>query len=200
MAFGWAHESIALFGFGASRFIALASACLVLWKLMDHGDLPRKRTATRRIGWLFPMLGGGITGGALLQFAGHRQPPTTLPGLLLSALSLSFLVFRWLAKSRVARALDSAALAAEASRSRACIQLSAVLFQGSLLFLLARSPGWMDATAALILAILIAREGWRMLQTARGASFTGGGGCGDQAARRAPASVMPDPSAMSTAA
>ena len=31
MAFGWADDSIALFGFGADSFIEVASALLVLW-------------------------------------------------------------------------------------------------------------------------------------------------------------------------
>jgi len=178
MAFGWADDSIALFGFGADSFIEVASAGLVLWKLMEHGDLARERTATRRIGWLFLALGAGVAGGALLQLAGHQHPPTTLPGLIIAALSLSFMVFLWRAKLRTARALDSATLAADAACSRACIQLSVVLFAGSLLFLLAPSLWWVDAAAALVLAILIAREGWDMVQAARSACFTGGCGCG----------------------
>ena len=39
MAFGWTDDSIALFGFGADSFIEVASALLVLWKLLDHGSL-----------------------------------------------------------------------------------------------------------------------------------------------------------------
>ena len=53
MAFGWADDSIALFGFGADSFNEVASALLVLWKLLDHGNLARERNATLGIGWLF---------------------------------------------------------------------------------------------------------------------------------------------------
>ncbi|HCZ32060.1 MAG TPA: heavy metal transporter [Holophagaceae bacterium] len=178
MAFGWADESVALFGFGADSFIEVASAAIVLWKLLDHGSLERERKATRTIGWLFLGLGAGVAAGALLQLAAREHPPTTVPGLVISALSLSFMVFLWRAKLRAAKALDSATVEADAACSRACIQLSAVLFAGSLAFLLAPALWWVDAAAALALALLIAREGWGMVKAARSEHFTGGCGCG----------------------
>jgi len=178
VAFGWADDSVALFGFGADSFIEVASALLVLWKLLDHGNLARERTATQRIGWLFLGLALGIAGGALLQLAAQRHPPTTLPGLIIAMLSLSFMAFLWRAKRKAARALDSATLEADAACSLACIQLSAVLFAGSLLFLLAPDLWWVDAAAAFGLALLIGKEGLGMIRAARSAAFTGGCGCG----------------------
>ena len=178
MHFGWADDSVALFGFGADSFIEVASALLVLWKLLDHGNLARERKATGAIGWLFLWLGAGVAGGALLQLAGRRHPPTTVPGLVISVLSLAFMVFLWRAKRTAARALDSATVAADAACSRACIQLSAVLFLGSLVYLARPALWWADAVAALALALLIAREGLGMVRAARSACFTGGCGCG----------------------
>jgi len=178
MAFGWADDSVALFGFGADSFIEVASALLVLWKLLDHGNLARERKATLGIGRLFLGLALGIAGGAILQLTARTHPPTTVPGLVISALSLAFMVFLWRAKLRAAQALDSATVAADAACSRACIQLSVVLFAGSLLFLLAPALWWVDATAALALAVLIGREGLGMVRAARSECFTGGCGCG----------------------
>jgi divalent metal cation (Fe/Co/Zn/Cd) transporter len=175
MAFGWADDSFALFGFGADSFIEVASALLVLWKLLDHGNLERERKATRGIGWLFLILATGIAGGAILQITARRHPPTSLPGLVISALSLAFMAYLWRAKLRVAKALDSATLEADATCSLACIQL---LFAGSLLFLLAPALWWIDAAAALGLALLIWKEGFSMIRAARSESFTGGCGCG----------------------
>ncbi len=178
MAFGWADDSIALFGFGADSFIEVASALLVLWKLLDHGNLARERKATLGIGWLFLALATGMAGGALLQLVARHHPPTTVPGVVISALSLACMVFLWRAKRLAAQALDSATLEADAACSLACIQLSAVLFAGSLVFLLQPVLWWVDATAALALALLIGREGLGMVRTARSAAFTGGCGCG----------------------
>lgn len=178
MAFGWADDSVALFGFGADSFIEVASALLVLWKLLDHGNLERERKATRGIGRLFLFLALGIAGGAVLQLTARTHPPTTVPGLVISALSLGFMVFLWRAKLRTAQALDSATVAADAACSRACIQLSVVLFAGSLVFLLAPALWWVDAAAALGLAVLIGREGLGMIRAAKSTCFTGGCGCG----------------------
>jgi divalent metal cation (Fe/Co/Zn/Cd) transporter len=178
MAFGWADDSIALFGFGADSFIEVASAFLVLWKLLDHGNLQRERKATLGMGWLFLGLAGGIAGGALLQITAHRHPPTTVPGLVISVLSLSFMAFLWRAKLGAAKALDSAALEADATCSLACIQLSGVLFVGSLLYLLVPALWWLDAAAALGLTLLIGKEGVAMIRAARSEAFTGGCGCG----------------------
>ena len=178
MAFGWADDSIALFGFGADSFIEVASALLVLWKLLDHGNLARERKATLGIGWLFLALATGMAGGALLQLVARHHPPTTVPGVVISALSLACMVFLWRAKRQAAQALDSATLEADAACSLACIQLSAVLFAGSLLFLLLPGLWWVDAAAALGLALLIGREGLGMVRAARSAAFTGGCGCG----------------------
>jgi divalent metal cation (Fe/Co/Zn/Cd) transporter len=178
MAFGWADDSIALFGFGADSFIEVASAMLVLWKLLDHGNLARERKATLGIGWLFLALATGMAGGALLQLVARHHPPTTVPGVVISALSLACMVFLWRAKRLAAQALDSATLEADAACSLACIQLSAVLFAGSLLFLLLPGLWWVDAAAALGLALLIGREGLGMVRAARSAAFTGGCGCG----------------------
>jgi divalent metal cation (Fe/Co/Zn/Cd) transporter len=177
MAFGWVDDSIALFGFGADSFIEVASALLVLWKLLDHGNLARERKATKGIGWLFLFLAAGIAGGAILQLVTQRHPPTTVPGLVISILSLSFMVFLWRAKLHTAKGLDSSTVAADAACSLACIQLSMVLFAGSLLFLLAPSLWWVDAAAALGLALLIGREGFNMIRAARSEGFTGGCGC-----------------------
>ena len=178
MAFGWADDSIALFGFGADSFIEVASALLVLWKLLDHGNLARERKASLGIGWLFLGLAMGITGGAILQLVAQRHPPTTVPGLVIALLSLSFMAFLWRAKLKAAQALDSATLAADAACSLACIQLSGVLFAGSLVFLLLPALWWVDAAAALALAGLIGKEGLSMIRAARSEHFTGGCGCG----------------------
>jgi len=178
MAFGWADDSLALFGFGADSFIEVASALLVLWKLLGQGNLARERRATLGIGWLFAALALGIGGGAALQLAAQRHPPTTLPGLVIAALSLAFMAYLWRAKLRTAKALDSAALAADAACSLACIQLSVVLLGGSLLFLAFPALWWVDGAAALGLALLIGKEGYGMIRAARSDCFTGGCGCG----------------------
>lgn len=182
MGFGASDESIALFGFGADSFIEVGSALLVLWRLKaDQGcaasRLERERKATRGIGVLFLLLAAGVAAGALLQLATHRHPDTTLPGLVISLASLSGMAWLWRAKRAAAAALDSQALAGDAACSLACIQLSAVLFLGSLLFLLWPGLWWVDAAAALVLSAFIAKEGVQGIRAAARPDFDGGCGC-----------------------
>ncbi len=183
MGFGWADESMALFGFGADSFIEVGSALLVLWRLRgDEGGcaserLQRERRAALGIGGLFVLLALGIAAGALFQLGSHRHPETTVPGLLVSVLSLGFMFWLWRSKQRAAKALDSRSLEGDAACSLACIQLSTVLFLGSLAFLLIPALWWADALAALGLSFFIAREGISGIRGALRPGFTGGCGC-----------------------
>lgn len=182
MGFGAAEESIALFGFGADSFIEVGSALLVLWRLGEASGcattrLNRERKATLGIGVLFILLALGTGIASSLQLVTHRHPATTLPGTLISFASLGFMFWLWRAKRRAAVALDSRTLEGDAACSLACIQLSLVLFCGSLTFLLFPTMWWADGAAALILAAFIAREGLSMIRAARNPAFTGGCGC-----------------------
>ena len=181
LAFGAADDSVALWGFGADSLIEVASAVLVMARLRHGFAAPAtqaERRATLGIGGLFVLLALVVKLGAILQLASGRHPATTLPGLAISALSLAFMAFLWRAKRRAAEALDSAALRSDAACSLACLQLSLVLFGGSLLFLASPRLGWVDGAAAILLALLIGREGILGIRAARDPRFTGGCGCG----------------------
>lgn len=181
---GVSEESIALFGFGVDSFIEVASALLVLWRFRgEHGmgsapSLERERRATLGIGALFVALAAGTSFGSLAQLAAREHPATTTPGVVIAAISLSFMVFLWRAKLSTARALNSSTVEKDAACSRACIQLSVVLLAGSLAFALFPALWWVDAAAALVLAALIGREGVGTIRAARQPQFCGGCGCG----------------------
>ena len=183
MGFGWADDSMALFGFGADSFIEVGSALLVLWRLRgDEGGceserLHRERRAALGIGILFVLLALGTAVGAVFQLVSHHHPDTTIPGLLVSVLSLGFMFWLWKSKQRAAKALDSRSLEGDAACSLACIQLSTVLFTGSLVFLLIPALWWADAGAALLLSAFIAKEGISGIRGAMKPGFTGGCGC-----------------------
>jgi len=181
MGFGWHDESLALFGFGADSFIEVASAGLVLWRLREEGRgcraSTREQGATFGIGLLFLLLGSGAALGAMGQLWAHAHPTTTVPGVAISLLSLGFMCFLWRAKKRAATSLDSRTLEGDAACSLACIQLSGVLLGGSLLFWVAPVLWWVDAAAALLLSVFIAREGLAMVRASRRADFSGGCGC-----------------------
>lgn len=187
MWFGVVDESVALFGFGADSFIEVASAGVVLWRF--RGEVgraapiarERERRATLGIGALFLLLAVATAAGSALQLVAGRHPETTVPGLVVAVVSLSFMYFLWAAKQKAAAALGSKTVATDAACSLACIKLSAVLFAGSLLVVVVPAIWWADAAAALVLAALIGREGWETIENARRPDFDGGCGCGDDA-------------------
>ncbi|MCB9759835.1 MAG: heavy metal transporter [Alphaproteobacteria bacterium] len=183
VAFGVSEASIALLGFGVDSWIEVASAAVVLWRLRGElgggrVDRDRERRATKVIAALFVLLGVGVMVGAVVQMSGQSHPATSVPGLVISALSLSFMLWLWRAKLAVAAGLDSRTLEMDAGCSRACLQLSGVLFAGSLLYLVNPAWWWADASAAVILALLFIREGAEGYQAANKPEFTGGCGCG----------------------
>lgn len=182
MGFGLSEGSMALFGFGADSFIEVGSALIVLWRLRDETGcantrLQRERKATLGIGILFVLLAAGTLIGSVMQLASRHHPGTSVPGLVISSASLLFMVALWRAKLRAAKALDSRSLEGDAACSLACIQLSTILFLGSLIYLLAPALWWADAVAALLLAALITREGIASIRAALNPTFSGGCGC-----------------------
>jgi divalent metal cation (Fe/Co/Zn/Cd) transporter len=183
MGFGIQEESVALFGFGVDSWVEVGSAGVVYWKLTKKtgSAITRKnqeRRATRLISGLFLALAAATAFGGAAQLVTGAHPDSSIPSLIVSVVSLSFMFFLWRAKKATALALNSKALLMDAACSRACIQLSAVLFVGSVLFVLAPALWWADAIAALGLGVLIGREGLEGWRAATRADFDGGCGCG----------------------
>jgi divalent metal cation (Fe/Co/Zn/Cd) transporter len=185
MGFGFAEESLALFGFGVDSFVEVGAAVMVLWRLRGESGLgtalarDREKTATMVIGGLLLALGVGVAVGSVIELATGGHPDSTVPGVIVSGLSIALMLFLWRAKRSVALALDSRTLLADAACSRSCLQLSVILLAGSLLYAVFPALWWADSAAAIALAVLIGREGWESIQAARKPDFTGGccGGC-----------------------
>ena len=177
IGFGIAEDSVSLAGFGGDSLIEVGSAVIVLWRL--KGEVSRERTATLLIGALFVLLAALTIFSAGIQLLEGNRPLTTLPGIVISSVSLSFMFFLWRAKVKVAYALDSKTLMQDAQCSLACIKLSAVLFVGSLLFWISPDFYFADAVAAIVLGVLIGIEGISAIRAARSEKFTGSccGGC-----------------------
>jgi hypothetical protein len=84
------------------------------------------------------------------------------------------MIFIWLPKRYLARALDSSAMAGEATCSLSCIQITIVLFIGSLIFKLWPGGWWVDSATSLVLGLLFFWEGYKMIRWVRDPDFDGG--------------------------
>jgi Cation efflux family len=140
-------------------------------------ELERERRATLFIGVLLVALGLSASGAGLHQLITKSHPETTSAGVIISGISLGFMFFLWYTKLRAALILDSVTMEKDASCSLGCIQLSCILFIGSILFWLEPRLWWADPAAAVIMGLMIGQEGVESVKSARSANFDGGCGC-----------------------
>lgn len=84
------------------------------------------------------------------------------------------MIFIWLPKRWLARTLDSSSLQAEATCSLSCIQITLVLFVGSLVYKLWKGGWWVDGATSIVLGLLFGWEGYKMIKWVRDPDFDGG--------------------------
>ena len=182
ITFGFSDESLALLGFGIDSLIESASAGLVLWRLSGgdsqdestHRSTNRERHAGFGVGSLLILLAVATIAGSAWNLSHRHHPDSTIPGLIIAGVSLSFMFWLWRSKRDTAAALGSAVLRSDAACALGCIRLSATLFIGSLLFLISPLFWWIDSGAAIVIAVLIFRDGYDGLR----AAWRGEAGCG----------------------
>ncbi|MHB8122343.1 MAG: cation transporter [Desulfuromonadaceae bacterium] len=190
--FGAADETLALFGFGVDSFIEVISAVGVwhmLRRIRANGGESRdefEQRALRITGAAFYILSAGLVVTAGLNLYQQHRPETTLWGIAISLLSISFMWFLIRQKTRVGTALNSPAILADAACSRACLYLSLVLMISSVGYELT-GIGSLDAIGAILISWLTIREGKEAFGKARGmecsCSCSAGGSKSDDTCR-----------------
>jgi len=175
MALGGADETLALFGFGVDSFIEVISAIGVwhmLRRLRAHGEERRdsfEQLALRITGGAFYALTAGLAVMAGLNLMQQHRPDTTLWGIVVSLVSMSFMWLLIHNKTLVGKALESPAILADAACSRACLYLSVVLLVASAGYELT-GIGSLDAIGSMGIAWLTWKEGREAFAKARGMS------------------------------
>lgn len=163
---GVAAGSTALIGFGADSVIEVTSGLALLWRL--HGDVDhqererRERLSLRTVGICFLALALYVTVDSVRTLIGKEQPEHSIPGILITSLSVIVMPLLSRAKTRVARKISSRALHADARQTDLCVYLSAIALAGLVLNALA-GWWWADPVAALVMVPIIAREGFEGL-------------------------------------
>ena len=172
------NHQLSLLLFGLDSVIEVASVLLVMWRLSGRQTAQRReRVATGGIGVLLLLLLCAAVSASIVHLVKHAHPETAVPGLIISCISTLDMLGFWLVKRHLAKKIQSKCLASDATCSLACASLGAVLFLGSIIFLLRPSVWWIDAAAALMLSVFIGKEGWGMLQNACSPDFEIGGCC-----------------------
>ncbi len=157
--------SIALVGFGFDSVIETTAGVVLLWRLRQRGDLESlaESRALRIVGGTFFVLAAYVSLESVRDLRLRQAPEESAVGIVLAAVSLVVMPLLARAKRRVAHAMGSRALAAEAMETWLCAYLSFVLLLGLTLNAW-RGWWWADPVAALAMVPLMLHEGWEAVR------------------------------------
>jgi divalent metal cation (Fe/Co/Zn/Cd) transporter len=153
--------SISLVGFGVDSFIEVTSGAALLWRMSgdDQARWEHREAITLRIVWLcFVALAAYVAYEAVNDLVSGSPSRPSAVGIALAGVSLVVMPLLARSKRRVARALASGAMRADARQTDFCMYLSAILLAGLVLNFLV-GWWWADPIAALIMTPLIIKEG-----------------------------------------
>jgi divalent metal cation (Fe/Co/Zn/Cd) transporter len=161
---GLAARSITLLAFGIDSLIELVSAGVLIWRLTV--ELRRGRTFAESAERAASRIGGALlfTLAAYIVLAAgwslwtRQGQDFSWPGLIVSLAAIPIMWVLSHQKLRIAEALGSRALRADAIESVTCGWLSSIVVLGLLAQLLL-GAWWIDAVSALAIVWLLVKEG-----------------------------------------
>jgi len=171
--FGLSDEALTLFGFGVDSFIEVMSGVGILamiLRIRQPLDTPRsefEKTALRITGTSFYLLAVGLAITALYNLVTAHRPETSVPGLIISLISIAVMWLLVAGKRKVGRSLNSAPILADANCTIICIYMSVVLLAASLIYQ-ATGFGFVDSIGALWLIYFSYNEGRESFEKAAG--------------------------------
>ncbi|MBL8102278.1 MAG: cation transporter [Anaerolineales bacterium] len=173
IGFGVSDESLALFGFGVDSFIEVMSGIGILVMVnrirQNPGTsrTPFEVTALRVTGTAFYILAAGLAVTAVYNIFTNHKPETTLPGLVISVISIAVMWALVMGKRKVGRELNSMPILADANCTMVCIYMSVVLLVSSFIYQLT-GFGFVDSLGALGLIYFSVNEGRESFDKAKG--------------------------------
>lgn len=173
MYFGAQDETLTLFGFGIDSFIEVMSGMGILamvLRIRQNLDTPRSKfeqTALRITGTAFYLLAVGLGITAIYNLFTTHKPTTTVPGFIISLISILMMWLLVAAKRKVGRALHSTPILADANCTMVCIYMSVVLLTSSLIYQFT-GFGFVDSLGALGLIYFSVSEGKEAFEKAAG--------------------------------
>ena len=167
---GLATDSVSLLGFGLDAAIDSIASIVLVWRFRTEVREPHRaerieRLAERAVGAVLLGVAIYLAVTAISALANGARPeasPVRTALLLIAVVALPPLA---LAKNRTARDLGSGALRAD-SVLTAIAALLALIGLVSLVLDQLAGVAWADAVGALVIAVIVAREGWASVRAA----------------------------------
>lgn len=159
---GLVAGSVALIGFGVDSAIEVTASVAAQWRLRSDRDSVRRErvewVSRRVIGGSFLALSAYVAVDSVTTLWQREAPDPSVVGLGILVLSAFVMPVLARAKRRVAVALGSRALEADAMQTSICAYLSVIALAGVALNTFA-GLWWADPVAALAMVPIIAKEG-----------------------------------------
>jgi divalent metal cation (Fe/Co/Zn/Cd) transporter len=174
--FGIGDETLALLGFGVDSFVEVISgigiAHMVI-RMRKANVETRDRfeiTALRITGFSFYLLTVGLIAGSAINIVNNSKPVTTIPGIIISGISILTMYFLMTYKLKIGKALKSEAIISDAHCTRTCFYLSIILLFASGLYEIF-NIGYIDILGSLGIAWFAFKEGREAFEKARSKSI-----------------------------
>lgn len=171
--FGAQDETLTLFGFGVDSFIEVMSGIGILamvLRIRQNTAAPRsqfERTALRITGTSFYLLAVGLGATSIYNLFTAHKPTTTLPGLIISLISIAIMWALVMGKRIVGHTLNSSPILSDANCTMVCIYMSVVLLVSSLIYQFT-GFGFIDSLGAVGLIYFSVSEGKEAFEKAAG--------------------------------
>lgn len=171
--YGIQDETLTLFGFGVDSFIEILSGLGIIVMVLrirhnpEQPSTPFESAALRVTGISFYLLSAGLAVTAVYNFISGHKPTTTLPGVIISMVSIASMWLLLAGKRKVGHALNSHPILEDANCTLVCIYMSLVLLASSLVYRLT-GFGLVDSIGALGLIYFSLTEGRESFRKARG--------------------------------
>ena len=171
--FGISDEALTLFGFGVDSFIEVMSGIGIFAMVIRIRQTPEtsrtqfEKTALRITGTAFYLLAIGLATTAIYNLVTAHKPTTTLPGLIISVVSIAMMWLLVTGKRKVGHTLNSQPILSDANCTMVCIYMSMVLLASSLIYELT-GFGFVDSIGALGLIYFSYSEGREAFEKAAG--------------------------------
>jgi divalent metal cation (Fe/Co/Zn/Cd) transporter len=175
--FGYADDTLALFGFGLDSFVEVISGLGVghmVWRMMRSPVSEQDRFERRALyvtGGSFFLLAAGLVAASVINIVNDMKPATTLAGIIISAISIATMWALYSYKMKTGRKLGSAPIIADANCTKTCFYLSFILLGSSILYELFRI-GYIDIIGSLGIAWFAFREGRESIEKAGSKSLS----------------------------
>ena len=171
--FGYKDETLTLFGFGIDSFIEMISAIgiyIMVKRILANPKSHRHKfeiTSLQITGAGFYLLCAGLLISVVFNLINGSTPKTTIAGVIISLISITFMILLIYGKLYLGKKLDSAPMIADARCAKVCVYMSIVLLIASLIYALTGFK-YMDSIGTLGIIYFSYMEGKEAFEKAKG--------------------------------